>query len=79
MAFIKRFTVPTNYPPRYQELHLEFVENDREQKHELSVHQKQQELEDRVMQHLADKHLSNVVNKTTQKLYIFRKIRRFIS
>ena len=26
-----------------------------------------------------DKHLKNVVNKTTQKLYIFRKIRRFIS
>ena len=26
-----------------------------------------------------DKHLDNVVNKTTQKLYIFRKIRRFIS
>ena len=26
-----------------------------------------------------DKHLSNVVNRTTQKLYIFRKIRRFIS
>ena len=26
-----------------------------------------------------DKQLSNVVNKTTQKLYIFRKIRRFIS
>ena len=26
-----------------------------------------------------DKHLENVVNKTTQKLYIFRKIRRFIS
>ena len=26
-----------------------------------------------------DKHLDNVVNKTTQKLYIFRKIRRFIT
>ena len=26
-----------------------------------------------------DKHLDNVANKTTQKLYIFRKIRRFIS
>ena len=26
-----------------------------------------------------DKHLENVVNKTTPKLYIFRKIRRFIS
>ena len=25
-----------------------------------------------------DKHLDNVSNKTTQKLYIFRKIRRFI-
>ena len=26
-----------------------------------------------------DKHLDNVVNKTTQKLYIFRKIRKYIS
>ena len=26
-----------------------------------------------------DKHLDSVSNKTTQKLYIFRKIRRFIS
>ena len=26
-----------------------------------------------------DKHLDNVVNKASQKLYIFRKIRRFIS
>ena len=45
--------MPTNYLPWFQELHREFVENDREQKHELSVRQKQQELEDRVMQHLA--------------------------
>ena len=34
------------------------------------------ELDDRLS---CDKHLNNVVNKTTQKLYIFRKIRRFIS
>ena len=26
-----------------------------------------------------DKHLTNVVNKTTQKLYIFRKVRKYIS
>ena len=32
---------------------------------------------DNILSH--DKHLDNVVNKTTQKLYIFRKIRRFIS
>lgn len=36
-----------------QELHREYVTAEREQKHELSVRQKQQELEDKVMQGLA--------------------------